>query len=71
MIPVKVVGCGLPVQLLYWDMKRLGVGLESDREKTIPSLVVNSIIDAVENGMVDLFQNVKAIFNSFLKVQKE
>lgn len=70
MIPVKVVGSGLPIQFFYWNMKRLGAGLESDPEKSIPGLVIGSIVDIVKGGILDLVQKVKTAFNNFVKPQK-
>ena len=36
MLLVKVVGCGLPIQFWYVNMRRLGKGLQPDPDKLIP-----------------------------------
>ncbi|KAF2767163.1 FMN-linked oxidoreductase [Teratosphaeria nubilosa] len=38
MIPIKVVGSGLPIQFFYYNMRRLGKGLRSDPDISIPGV---------------------------------
>ncbi|KUJ06921.1 FMN-linked oxidoreductase [Mollisia scopiformis] len=70
MIPVKVVGSGLPIQFFYLNMRRLGNGLKSDPDKSIPGLVVSAIVDTVRSGFVGLVEKVMDTLGSFSKVQK-
>jgi len=56
MIPVKVVGSGLPIQFWYFNMQRLGRGLKADPNKSIPGMVVSAIVESVKSGIVTVFQ---------------
>jgi hypothetical protein len=54
LVPVEVVGSGLPIQFWYFNMKRLGRGLRPDPDKSIPVMVLSGIMDAVSSGVKDL-----------------
>jgi len=56
MIPVKVVGSGLPVQLFYFNMKRLGRGLSPDPDKSIPGLLWGAIMESLSGGFRGLME---------------
>ena len=58
MIPVKVVGSGLPIQFFYFNMRRLGHGLKPDPDKTIPGIVLSSIIETLHSGITVLVQRI-------------
>lgn len=47
MIPVKVVGSGSPLQFFYFNMRRLGNGLCSDPDKSIPGIVLSGIVETL------------------------
>jgi 2,4-dienoyl-CoA reductase-like NADH-dependent reductase (Old Yellow Enzyme family) len=70
MIPVKVVGSGLPIQYWYFNMKRLGAGLKSDPDKSIPGIVWSAIIETISSGIVVTLQRILAIVWWKSKVQK-
>lgn len=58
MIPVKVVGSGLPIQFFYFNMQRLGDGLSSDPDKTIPGIVWSAILETCRSGLAVAVQRV-------------
>lgn len=69
MIPVKVVGSGLPIQFFYFNMRRLGNGLMSDPDKGIPGILLNSLVEKVRSGMQALLDRVGQFF-SWSRVEK-
>ncbi len=62
MIPVKVVGAGLAIQFFYHNMRRLGNGLKSDPDASIPYIVFQNILETFRSG---LGQTVERLFASF------
>lgn len=58
LVPVKVVGSGLPVQFFYFNMRRLGRGLEPDPDKSIPGMVLSAIMETVRSGCAVALQRV-------------
>ncbi|KAK3178812.1 hypothetical protein OEA41_000949 [Lepraria neglecta] len=62
MIPVKVVGSGLAIQFFYHNMRRMGHGLKSDPDMSIPSMVFKDILETFRSG---LLQTVERILQSF------
>lgn len=62
MIPVKVVGSGLAIQFFYHNMRRLGHGLKSDPDASIPYIVWMSVLETFRSG---LFQTVERMLQSF------
>ncbi|KAF4637597.1 hypothetical protein G7Y89_g470 [Cudoniella acicularis] len=70
MIPVKVVGSGLPIQFFHFNMKRLGNGLKSDPDKTIPGIVLSSILEALTGGLTIMLQRVVKTLRLTPKAQK-
>lgn len=50
MMPVKVVGSGLPIQFWYFNMKRLGRGMRPDPDMSIPGMIVRSIGEAAQSS---------------------
>lgn len=61
MIPVKVVGSGLPIQFFYHNMRRLGHGLKSDPDASIPYIVFQGLLETFRSG---LLQTVERILQS-------
>ncbi len=51
MIPVKVVGGGLALQFFYWNMRRLGNGLKSDPDASIPWMVFSDTVELVRSKL--------------------
>ena len=62
MIPVKVVGSGLAIQFFYHNMRRLGHGLKSDLDASIPYIAFQGVLETFRSG---LFQTVERILQSF------
>lgn len=58
LVPVKVVGSGLPVQFFYFNMRRLGRGLEPDPDKSIAGVVLSAIMETVRSGFAVALQRV-------------
>ncbi|TVY80517.1 NADH-dependent flavin oxidoreductase nadA [Lachnellula suecica] len=70
MIPIKVVGSGLPIQFFYFNMRRLGNGLKSDPDKSIPGLVISSIVETLRSGITVTLQRIVETLGWTPKVQK-
>jgi hypothetical protein len=62
MIPVKVVGAGLAIQFFYHNMRRLGNGLKSDPDVSIPYIVFQDILETVRSGLVQTMERLLADF---------
>ena len=62
MVPVKVVGAGLAIQFFYYNMRRLGNGLKSDPDASIPYIVLQAILETSKSGVV---QAMARVFQSF------
>lgn len=60
MIPIKVVGSGLGIQFFYYNMRRLGKGLASDPEASIPWIVGVGIWEALSSGLLKSVQRLVA-----------
>lgn len=59
-IPVKVVGGGLAIQFFYWNMRRLGNGLKSDPDASIPWVILTDTLSAVRRKVQDLGEAIGA-----------
>jgi hypothetical protein len=70
MILVKVIGSGLPIQFFYFNMRRLGNGLKSDPDKSIPGLVISAIVETVRSGVTVTLQRIVETLGWTPKVQK-
>ena len=70
LIPVNVVGSGLPIQFWYFNMRRLGRGLRPDSDKSIPSMVISGIFDAGSSAVKCLVQRFVRLLRDF-KAQKD
>ena len=68
MIPVKVVGSGLTIQFFYHNMRRLGHGLKSDPDASIPYIVFQGILETFRSG---LSKTVERMVQSFLWQTKD
>jgi len=71
LIPVKVVGSGLPIQFFYFNMRRLGNGLKSDPDKSIPGIVVSAIVDTFRSGITVMVLRVLQTLGWTPKVQRD
>lgn len=70
MIPVKVVGSGLPIQFFYFNMRRMGHGLKPDPDKSIPGMVLSSIIETLGSGITLALQRIVETVSWSPKVQE-
>jgi hypothetical protein len=70
MIPVKVVGSGLPIQFFYFNMRRLGYGLKPDPDKSIPGMVLGSIIETLHSGLSVALRRIVETMEWAPKIQK-
>lgn len=51
MIPAKIVGSGLPIQFFYYNMKRLGAGLQSAPNTTLPFVFFYNIYSGLRKSL--------------------
>ena len=70
MMPVKVEGSELPIQLFYFNIRRLGPGLKPDPVKSIPGMVLSAIIKTVHSGLRVALQRIAETVGLGPKVQK-
>jgi len=59
MIPIKVVGSGLPIQFFYFNMKRLGNGLSCDPDKSILGILVAGIVEKIGSVLRNVAERAK------------
>lgn len=58
LIPVKAVGSGLGIEFFYFNMRRLGAGLKSDPNISIPSILFANILQGLSRSLRTLSENV-------------
>ncbi|KAK5708652.1 hypothetical protein LTR17_020484 [Elasticomyces elasticus] len=71
MIPVKVIGGGLPIQFFYYNMRRLGNGLKSDPDISIPGMIAVSLWESLTSGLLQIVQRLVATFSGGQRVKIE
>jgi hypothetical protein len=57
-MPAKIIGAGLGIQFFYHNMRRLGNGLKSDPDLTIPKLMFLGTIETLTGALSKLAQSV-------------
>ncbi|MCJ1231147.1 hypothetical protein MMC12_007823 [Toensbergia leucococca] len=62
LIPVKVVGSSLAIQFFYHNMRRLGNGMKSDPDASIPFIVWNGIVETFRSGLLQSFERILQSF---------
>lgn len=60
LVPVKAVGSGLGIQFFYYNMKRLGKGLKSDPDASIPYIIGMGIWETLASGVRGTLQRFLA-----------
>lgn len=60
LIPIKVVGSGLPIQFFYYNMKLLGKGLDTQPDASIPYIMALSIWETLSAGLLKTTQRLFA-----------
>ncbi|EMC91925.1 hypothetical protein BAUCODRAFT_39070 [Baudoinia panamericana UAMH 10762] len=63
-IPVKVIGGGLPIQFFYYNMRRLGKGLDSDPDISLLGIILMGIYETLFSGVLQTLQRIVAGFSS-------
>jgi hypothetical protein len=65
-------GCGkwLPIQFFYFNMRRLGNGLCSDSDKSIPGIVLSGIVETLRSGVAVALQRIVETLGWTPKVQR-
>jgi hypothetical protein len=53
-MPAKIIGAGLGIQFFYHNMRRLGNGLKSDPDLSIPKLMFLGTIETLKSGLSKL-----------------
>lgn len=71
MIPIKVVGSGLPIQFFYYNMRRLGNGLSADPDVSIPGVILRGLWETLRGGVMDTVQKVIASLSGGARVKME
>lgn len=67
LVPVKVVGAGLAIQFFYHNMRRLGDGLKSDPDATIPRIIFSNILETFRSG---LMTTIERLFQGMHPIEK-
>lgn len=62
LIPIKVVGSGLAIQFFYYNMRRLGKGLSSDPDASIPWIAALGMWEALSTGLSKTIQRFLAVW---------
>jgi hypothetical protein len=57
-MPAKIIGAGLGIQFFYHNMRRLGHGLKSDPDLSIPKLMFLGTMETLTSGLSKLAQRV-------------
>ena len=71
LIPIKVVGSGLAIQFFYHNMRRLGNGLKSDPDVSIPFIVFNGVLETLRSGLLQTLERVFQSVRSQTNAEKE
>jgi len=59
-IPIKAVGSGLGIQFFYYNMRRLGHGLKSQPDASIPWVVAMGVWETASSGVLGSLQRIIA-----------
>ena len=69
-IPVKVIGAGLAIQFFYHNMRRLGNGLKSDPDMSIPWVVYKDVVETLQGGFQQTMEKMLQSFPWYGKPAK-
>lgn len=69
-IPIKVVGSGLGIQFFYHNMRRLGRGLASDPDLSIPMMLVKDIFETLRSGLATTIGRILQSMSLYRSPQK-
>jgi 2,4-dienoyl-CoA reductase-like NADH-dependent reductase (Old Yellow Enzyme family) len=62
MFPAKIIGGGFGIQFFYYNMRRLGHGMSSDPNVSVPWVVGVGIWEALSSGVMKTMQRIVATF---------
>lgn len=61
LIPAEVIGGGMAIQFFYYNMRRLGQGLQSDPYASIPWIFFGKIWNGIWGGIRSTFQRTAVV----------
>ncbi|KAK5118581.1 hypothetical protein LTR85_008046 [Meristemomyces frigidus] len=70
LIPVKVVGSSLGIQFFYHNMRRLGKGLASDPDMSIPKVILVDTLETLRAGLTTTLSRILQSLNFYRRPQK-
>jgi hypothetical protein len=60
MFPAKIIGESFGIQFFYYNMRRLGRGMSSDPNASVPWIVGVGIWETLSSGVVQTLQRILA-----------
>lgn len=69
LVPIKVVGSGLVIQFFYYNMRRLGRGLKSQPDASIPYFVARGVWESIWGGFMTGAQRLLAVLGDRTSLQ--
>jgi 2,4-dienoyl-CoA reductase-like NADH-dependent reductase (Old Yellow Enzyme family) len=67
MIPIKVVGSSFTIQYFYHNMRRLGSGLTSDPDLSLPGLLVVQVMDTMRRTFASMVSSLMSAFQEIMR----
>ena len=71
LFPAKIIGGSFGIQFFYYNMRRLGQGLSSDPNASVPWVVGVGIWEALSSGVMKTMQRIVATFAAGGRVKTE
>ena len=71
MFPAKIIGGSFGIQFFYYNMRRLGHGLSSDPDVSVPWVVGIGIWESLTSGVTQTMQRLLATFAAGSRVKPE
>lgn len=71
MFPAKTIGGSFGIQFFYYNMRRLGHGLSSDPNASVPWVVGVGIYETLSNGVGQMMQRILATLTASSRVKTE
>lgn len=71
MFPAKIIGGSFGIQFFYYNMRRLGHGMSSDPNASVPWVVAMSIWETLSSGVVRTTQRILATLTAGSMVKTE
>lgn len=70
-VPIKVVGSGLGIQFFYYNMRRLGRGLQSQPDASIPYIIAVGVWESLCSGLSKGLQRLIAVWSGGNRMKSE